>query len=94
VRSIGRRGPLEWDIDTRNRNRLRFDGCAVIDAVATMAEATEVHYLGPDAEPCYLRHDANRGDFSLSFGNGNSDPVWRVDLRCWVPKWIGMRLPG
>ena len=31
--------------------------------------------------------DATEGHLDLSWGNGNSDPVWSVSVRLRVPRW-------
>ena len=35
--------------------------------------------------------DPHAATFALTWGNGNSDPVWLVQVRCRVPAFIGRR---
>lgn len=37
--------------------------------------------------------DHDRVGLGLSWGNGNSDPVFNITLELWVPPWIERHLP-
>lgn len=39
------------------------------------------------------QEDDGRAVIGMSWGNGNSDPVWSIEARVPIPRFIGRRLP-
>jgi hypothetical protein len=101
----GRVGRVEWDLDTSNRNRLSVSLLGVSEELEPGdARADEHAYLvggvPQRAEPMparppwkSFRNQDDRAHVSISWSNGNSDPVWALYFDCWVPRSIGRRLP-
>lgn len=43
------------------------------------------------ASPCAVDEDVYSGGVCLSWGDGNSDPLWAITYD--FPEWLGRRLP-
>lgn len=55
-----------------------------VDIDLTMINRPHFSLLGQEED--------NRAVVGVSWGNGNSDPVWLIDVRIPVPRCIGSRL--
>lgn len=86
---------FEWNWD--NRNRLQLSAYGVEDTVGPWVAGAERHEIllkpeYPGSRTIWTLYRPNRARIGITWGNGNSDPVWGIYFTCWVPKRIGRRL--
>jgi hypothetical protein len=79
---------VEWDVSTDNRNRPHLSFYSVDREVPEAAAEVSFEVRG---EQRHYRTDPNAVHGSLTFGNGNSDPVWGIYFDVWAPRFLARR---
>jgi hypothetical protein len=82
---------VEWELDLGMRNRLHVKPWGISEQVPVGTPGSVVPLPEQRPDVAFVEHD-DRAHWSITWGNGNSDPVWGLYFDTRVPRWLGRRL--